>query len=81
MNTNQRIDESSFLQYSLRGRSLCGKPEVLPFSISGATWRKMLSNHKKHKSHNWGFVPFVAISGKCPAAEFCERLELLVGWV
>ena len=35
----------------------------------------MMSNHKKHKSHkshNLGLVPFVAIPGKRPAAEFCK---------
>ncbi len=35
----------------------------------------MLSNHKKHKSHKFCFVPFVAIPGKHPAAEFCKRLN------
>ena len=32
----------------------------------------MLSNHKKHKSHKiFVFVPFVAIPGIRPPAEFC----------
>lgn len=52
-----------------------GEPEVLSFSISGATWREMLSDPKKHKSHKLFFVPFVAVPDKRPAAESCKRLR------
>ena len=41
----------AFCKIHSRAGHFAGNSDVLPFSISGATWRDLLSNHKKHKSH------------------------------
>ena len=74
MDTNEHQWTGAFCKIRGGAGYLAGKPEVLPFSILGATWSGLLSNHKEHESHKLCFVPFVAIPGKRPAAEFCNRL-------
>ena len=53
---------------------LAGKPEVLPFSISGGTWPKMLSNHKKHKRHKSHNLCFCAFCGHSVQTFRCRIL-------